>query len=206
VSKEHWRRIRPALCGLALLAAALQPAAAARPGAPPPAPAASGETARAFAQRVIDLYGPHGRWWTLPDTKAGEAARTRLATAYVEAAFTRVMDDNTALAGRKTGGVDLDYDPICQCQDGPDALKLVSVAPRGADAADLHVMGPDCKPGSNECQAFVLAIRRSPGAGWRIYDVIEAGGSVRARLERHNACLRAAATAKAADRCVAGPP
>jgi hypothetical protein len=39
-------------------------------------------------------------------------------------------------------------------------------------------------------------------AGWRVYDVLDESGDVRARLVKHNACLRTAKTEKAGEACI----
>jgi hypothetical protein len=196
-ARRAWRAI------LAWLPALVMTLGLAAAGGAPSQPTA--ETPTAFAQRVITLYGPQGRWWKLPDTPAGEAERTRIQQAYLEADFNKLMEDNGAIAGQKAGGPDLDYDPVCQCQDGPEHIRLKGVVMKSPDLAELQVQGPDCSPKSNECDDYALVVARTPG-GWRIHDVVEKAGSLRARLIRDNACMRAAKNETAAGKCFEAAP
>ncbi len=157
---------------------------------PSRAPAQSnGETPEAFAGRIVELYGPKGVWWKLGDSKADDAKRNEIAAQLFEPHFNALIDENSDLAGKR-GDADLDVDPLCQCQDGPDTLVIKSITPQGADSAELHMAGPDCGQGSSECDDYVIVIHRNEGQ-WRVADVTTKDeGSLRAMLERHNNCMR----------------
>jgi len=158
------------------------------------------ESPLAFAGRLAGLYAPSSKWWRTASPARDEAYRRQVQTAFLEPGFVKLMDDNGALAGARGGGPDLDYDPLCQCQDAPEDLHVVSAARRGAAAAIVS-MKVACG-GPNGCTMFDIALRRGRH-GWRVHDVMERAGSVRARLIRHNACLRAARTEAAAEACLA---
>ena len=158
---------------------------------------AHAETAAAFAERIVKLYGPHGLW-TSPD----DAEMNRVHREYYDPSFVALIDDNGALASQKAGGVDLDDDPVCGgCQDGPDKLRVMSIDQKGPDRADLHMTGPDCDAKPPECERYVIVIRRLSGR-WAIYDVVDTNGSVRDMLTRHNLCLRRSHSEAEAGTCV----
>jgi hypothetical protein len=92
------------------------------------------------------------------------------------------MDDNSKLAG-KSGDADLDYQPICQCQDSGGHYGYVSGAPAPGGVFDAKVTGHDSRP------PWTLVLKQENG-GWRVYDVIDQTGSVRTWVARHNACMR----------------
>lgn len=139
--------------------------------------------------------------WLSRSPKAEARFQKQVFAALYDPYFLKLMDDNGRLASVRTGGVDLDYDPVCQCQDGPDSILLKSVVRRGADFAAAHVANADCDDPSADCAGYVIVLRRLSGA-WRIYDVIEKSGGVRARLERHNRCLRGPGPESRLDRCL----
>jgi hypothetical protein len=108
-----------------------------------------------------------------------------------EATFLRLDHDNQRLFD----GLDvLDYDPVCQCQDTGGAYQ-VSGRSDGADRyiATVRMTGAP--------RSWQVIMRKVAGA-WKFYDVIEARGSIRALLARHNACARARrARGQSVDRC-----
>jgi hypothetical protein len=80
-------------------------------------------------------------------------------------------------------GVDvLDADPVCQCQDN-GAHYRVNGRMDGPDRyiATVSMIG--------EPASWQVIMHRT-SAGWTFYDVIDDRGSVRAVLQRHNACAR----------------
>jgi len=159
------------------------------------------ETPEAFAQRIIEIYGPNGVWWKLGDSKADEAKRDQISAELYDPAFNILINENSDLAGKR-GDADLDFDPLCQCQDGPDHLQIKSVALQGPDRAELHMAGPDCSQGSSECDEYTVAIKRSQDQ-WRVNDVsTKEGGSIRDMLERHNKCYRTERDDAALERCI----
>jgi len=164
------------------------------------APERMRETPAAFAQRLVKLYAPNGRWWREESPAADDAYRVRVFAQFYDPRFARLMNDNSTLAMKHGGGVDLDYDPVCQCQDDAGPLQVSSVRQRSADLADLR-MKSWCETKDAVCRGYLIVIRRIGGA-WRISDVVDEGGSVRAMLVRHNACLRTSRTDAAAARCL----
>ena len=164
-------------------------------GAAPPS-----EAPAHFVQRLFAVYADNSRWWANADTAAGrkadEAYRNNVYADFYDAAFVKLMDDSGALAGAKNAGTDLDYDPVCQCQDSGGVYRYLSGQSRGAFFdAKVTDNAADQKP-------WTLVLRETQ-RGWRIYDVVDESGSVRTRLARHNACLRAAKTEKQAEDCIA---
>jgi hypothetical protein len=118
--------------------------------------------------------------------------------------FQRLMDDNGRLAGTNYGGVDLDYDPVCQCQDTGGHFTLVALTPRGSDMAVMRVRITPDAPSTEPPVSYSIVLKRGAGR-WRIWDVVETrDGSIRGRLIRHNACLRASRNAAVIDRCFGG--
>ena len=188
----------PPLPLLALLAGALllaTPAGARTPGRPPntAGPVAVALAPDATAQALVRrLNGPgHGGW-----VSGSHVAAT-------DPAFTRLMDDNGRLAGAGGGGPDLDYDPVCQCQDTGGHFVMTALTRRG-DFADMHMrLGGGA--GAVDPPINYTIVLRWMGNAWRIYDVVEtANGSIRARMTRHNACLRAPHTDASLERCFGG--
>jgi hypothetical protein len=158
------------------------------------------ETPAAFVQRLMAVYRTGGEWWASPDTSAARRAQAayqkRVYADFYDPAFVKLMNDNGALAGAKNAGADLDYDPVCQCQDSGGVYRYLSGQARGGFFdAKVTDNAADQKP-------WTLVLQKTP-AGWRIYDVVDESGDVRTRLTKHNACLRAAKTEKAAEDCVA---
>jgi hypothetical protein len=157
------------------------------------------ETPARFVTRLFAIYQPDGGWWKdWPDTAAGRKAdavyQKMIYADFYDPAFVKLMMDNGALAGAKGAGVDLDYDPICQCQDSGTRYSYVSGAWKGA-LFDAVVKG------ENGEADWTLVLTKTP-AGWRVYDVLDESGDVRARLSKDNACLRAAKTEKAGEACI----
>ena len=158
------------------------------------------EPPEGFARRIVQLYAPNGRWWSDKSPASADAYRAKVYGEFYDRVFAKLMDDNGALASKRFGGVDLDSDPVCQCQDDPGGLRIKSVTGRTAIAADVSMIMP-CDKGSNQCGLYTIVIRRIAGA-WKIYDVVDSLGSNRSMLTRHNACLRARLSEAAMDRCL----
>jgi len=160
----------------------------------------TGETPSAFVVRLMAPYQPNGREWAPTDTPAAQKAQDAFEKAYdaqfYDPSFSQLMSDNTALS-EKADGPDLDYDPICQCQDTGAIYRYASGKPDGTHY-DVSVTSNDKEQGT---WTFVLA--DSP-TGWRVYDVIDQSGSLRAKLTKDNACIRAAKTMEAAGKCEQG--
>jgi hypothetical protein len=158
------------------------------------------ETPVQFVQRFFAVYADNSKWWANDDTPAGrkadEAYRNEVYASFYDPAFVKLMDDNTTLANAKNAGEDLDYDPVCQCQDLGAVYRYVSGAPKGgffdAKVTDSAV---DQTP-------WTLVLQKAR-TGWRLYDVVDTSGSVRTRLTHHNACLRKAKTEAQAEDCIA---
>jgi hypothetical protein len=174
-------RIALILVGVALLAtgpALARPSAAGSP--------------RAFAQRLLHQLNSTG----------GDSWVTQHVAGETDPSFQALIDENGALAQRHYGGVDQDYDPVCQCQDYGGLFTLVSLTRQGADTANLRIRISSHLPTSDPPTLYTVQIKRIAGA-WRIYDVLEGHGSVRQRLIHHNACMREGRDAAAIDRCFA---
>jgi hypothetical protein len=159
------------------------------------APASSsqaGETPQQFVARVFALYRSGSPWWADPPKPGYQESVYR---DFYDPEFPRLMDENGKLSATKGGGVDLDYDPVCQCQDSGGAYRYLSGAQNG-DFFDAKVNddGPGQAP-------WTLVLKQTP-AGWRIYDVIDSSGSVRSLLQRHDACMKAAKTEAAGEACI----
>lgn len=164
--------------GVALMAwlAAAAPASA--------APRAGDDSARAFAERIVRSLnvtadGPND--WSHLGWRGG-----------YDASFIALMKENDKLAQ----GVDLlDADPLCACQDTGGHYQLAAFTQNGPDQATARITGGG-EP--------VTATLKRTNAGWRVYDVTDAGGSFRARLIRHNDCMRRYKTDDDQVRCFGG--
>jgi hypothetical protein len=159
---------------LAALAGVLIAGSALAATAPTPA-----EPPAHFIARVFALYAPKSRWWG--DGPGADAYRKRITDEFYDPSFAKLMDDNSTLAA-KQGDADLDYDPICQCQDSGGTYRYVSgaAAPGGLFHARIAGVGG---------QSWTIVLTPS-ASGWRIYDVIDQTGDLRAWLAQHNACMR----------------
>jgi hypothetical protein len=157
----------------------------------------TGETPGAFVARLLAPYQPNGRMWAATDTPAAQKAQDAFQTTYdatfYAPDFQKLMNDNTALS-EKADGPDLDYDPLCQCQDSAAIYSYVSGKADGAHY-DVSVTSNDKEQGT-----WTLVLAGSP-KGWGVYDVLNSAGSLRAKLTRDNACLLAAKTQDAAGKC-----
>jgi hypothetical protein len=97
--------------------------------------------------------------------------------------------------GRLADGIDLmDADPLCQCQDTGGHYTLSSLAQRGSDNASMRI---------TSANGPVTAILKRTTGVWRVYDVVDAAGSFRARLIRHNSCMRTYHQPAERERCFA---
>ena len=178
------------LC-LSLALAAGAPAMAAEQNARPVAAVGSPE---AFAQRLLrQLNGTGAGGWVASNH-----------TRQVDPTFARLMSENGRLAGSRYDGVDLDYDPICQCQDEGGRHVMTALTRTAADTAQIAIRQGG-GAGQAEPAAHYQIVLKLSGGVWRIFDVIEpTDGSVRARLIRHNACMATRRGSAAIDRCFAG--
>ena len=158
------------------------------------------ETPEGFARRLVRLYAPHGRWWSDKSPASDAAYRAKVYAEFYDPEFEKLIDDNGALASKRMDGPDLDSDPVCQCQDDPGGLKIKSVSRRTAMAADVTLFMP-CDKGADQCGLYTIVLKRIAGT-WKIHDVIDSQGSIRAMLIRHNSCLRARLSDAALDRCL----
>jgi hypothetical protein len=174
-------RIALILVGMALFAAAPVLARPSSSGSP-----------QAFAQRLLHQLNSTG-----PDSWV-----TQHIDGETDPSFRALIDENGALAQRHYGGVDQDYDPVCQCQDSGGHFTLLSLIRQGADTANLRIRISSEPPTSEAPTLYTIQIKRIGGA-WRIYDVLEGHGSVRQRLIHHNACMRESRDAAVIDRCFA---
>lgn len=138
-----------------------------------PARSAPGQdtgSAHAFAERVV-------RSLNVRSSGPGDWEHLGRHGGY-DPSFIALMDDNDKLAQ----GVDLlDADPLCACQDTGGHYVLAAFTQAGPDQATARITGGG-EP--------VTATLKRTAAGWRVYDVTDASGSFRARLIRHNACMR----------------
>ncbi len=186
--------------GRALTASSAQPApAAASAASSAPVVSQTGETPQQFVTRLFAPYQPGGQQWAETPTPASQKAQKAFEAAYdadfYDPGFLKLMNDNGALAGKNGGGVDLDYDPICQCQDSAVRYRYVSGQPNGQFF--------DAKAASDDSsqKPWTLVLIDTP-KGWRLYNVIDDSGDVRAWLTRHNDCLRTAKTEAQQGKCL----
>ncbi len=160
------------------------------------APAApANEAPQHFVSRVFAIYATNSKWWALTTSKSGSAYQKKVYAYFYDPTFVKLMNDNDTLAAAKGGGEDLDYDPVCQCQDSGGAYRYLSGHARGLFFdAKVTDNGQGQKP-------WTLVLAKTP-AGWRIWDVVDTTGSLRTWLGKHNACLRAAKTEKQGEACI----
>ena len=158
------------------------------------------ETPEDFVGRIVKLYDNESPWWRSQNLTSEETARKHVFKEFYDPSFARLLNDNRTLASKLAGGVDLDYDPVCQCQDGPDDIRVTSVVRRPGPVANAYVTS-GCLGERSNCRSWVIVIRRVAGA-WRLYDVVEHGRSIRVMLTRHNACMRESRSETAIDRCL----
>jgi hypothetical protein len=174
---------------LAALAVALTASTWAAPSfaATPP------ETPAHFVARVFALYRTGSAWWS--DGRAGDAYRKRTSAQFFDPSFEALQDENGRLAG-KAGNADLDYDPVCQCQDSGGAYHYVSGAVATGGLFNAAVADADTH--------WTLVLKPVAGS-WRVYDVVDSQGSIRAMLTRHNACMRKYTTDADLVKCFGDP-
>jgi hypothetical protein len=180
-------------------ASATAPATSAAAASSAAAPVSqTGETPAQFVTRLFTSYQPGGQQWADAETPAAEKAQkayqAQFNADFYDADFLKLMNDNGALAGKNGGGADLDYDPICQCQDGGAHFSYVSGQPNGQFF--------NAKVTSDNGQKPWLLVLTDTPKGWRVYSVIDESGDVRAWLTKHNACLRAAKTEAEQGKCI----
>jgi hypothetical protein len=160
--------------------AAANGAAAAPSNATDAAAATPSEPPEHFIARLMALYATNSPFWK---AQPGSAAAAKYDADFYDPSWTRLVADNSVLAG-KGGSADLDYDPVCQCQDSGATYVYVS----GATAAG-GLFNAKVKTTSNDTPPWTIVLKAEPG-GWRVYDVIGQEGSLRAWLTRHNDCWR----------------
>jgi hypothetical protein len=177
-------RVRIAVLALLTILGALLATAASAQFLSPEAKAK--ETAEAFAQRVAGLYGPESDWAKVPFPRGFEDYAGRVKSEFYDPGFAALIADNQRLETR-WGNVDLDHDPLCQCQQVHSRISLESVDQTAPDAVEAHMASCE-EPGAG-CEHYELVLRRTADA-WRVYDAVEQGESVRGYLERIDACLR----------------
>lgn len=192
------QRGAPANTGATSSAARASAAATASSAAAQPV-SKTGETPAAFVTRLLAPYQPNGQEWRSADTdaadKAQQAFQAKYEAEFYDPGFLKVVDDNSQLAADKSGGVDMDYDPFCQCQEGGAIYSVVSGHADGAHY-DVVVKTNDK---AHATWTFVLV---DSATGWRVFDVIDQSGDVRAELTQHNACLRASKNETEGAKCV----
>jgi hypothetical protein len=127
----------------------------------------SGESPEAFVHRLFDLY-----------KKA--PPQEKVLAGFLDPGFAHLMKENAELFGAE-GDSDLDYDPICQCQDSGGRYPLVSGKYSDDGGYVAQMQRKDVK--------WQLTLKKIDGR-WKVYDVNDQSGSVRARLERDNACVK----------------
>ena len=180
------KSLTAALLGLTVLAFA----GAGEAATPSPGRAASPEVLARDLVRRLNLQREAG--WDTPGHRDTDPA------------FQRLMDDNGSLAFSHYGGVDLDYDPVCQCQDTGGRFTLVSLTRSSPILAVMHMRADSDLPTTEPPATYDIVLKLIAGR-WRIYDVVEReNGSLRQQLIRHNACLRASRNPAVIDRCFAG--
>jgi len=137
------------------------------------APAAH-ETPAAFVHRLFLQYR----------TAAGMDAVNKK---FVDPSFAGLMKENAELFGAE-GEADLDYDPICQCQDIGGGYVLVDGKPTDDGGGYVAHM----RYGKGKDQVDWQLVLKPIGGAWKVYDVIDQSGSVRALLTKHDECVKAA--------------
>ena len=96
-----------------------------------------------------------------------------------DASFLKLDHDNQTLFD---GEDVLDADPVCQCQDTGGHYRIRTVF----QTADRYTAEVSDQGRPDRWRVLMRTVR----GVWKVYDVIDARGSVRALLERHNACAR----------------
>lgn len=128
---------------------------------------AADETPDAFVKRYFGKYRDMDHWPQGYD----------ICKDYCDPVFDKLLNASNNTGG-DLGDDDLDYDPICQCQDIPDKFPVKSVKPDGTDGADVAITRDEDKA------AWTLVLRKQGGT-WKIFDVVEKDGrSIRAFLTK----------------------
>ena len=127
----------------------------------------AGEPPASFVHRLFEQY-------------QSESGMDAVNKDFLDPAFAKLMRVNSQLFG-KEGEADLDYDPVCQCQDFGGEYVFV-----GGNSAPDGIFVARMRSGDTKWR---LTLKRIGGV-WKVYDVVDAAGSVRARLLRDNACAR----------------
>ena len=145
------------------------------------APTSGDAGVRAFAERVVR---------SLNDTSNKPTDWEHLSRrGGYDPSLIRLMDENNRLAQ----GVDLlDSDPLCQCQDTGGHYVLSALSQTDPDDATASIA---------QAGQPVTAVLKRTGGAWHVYDVIDASGSLRARLIHHNKCMRTYKTDAAQVKC-----
>jgi hypothetical protein len=159
---------RPNVLGatlVAVLSVAALPAAATPPGA-------AGATA--FLRQVYSHY-------PLPDRPTGREYDPfhRDAPATFEPRLVAMLAEADRLTPDGSEGV-LEADPICQCNSGATrGVVMPAVATLPGQAESIVVMHD---PGSPRTSHRIRIQLMHTARGWRIYDIIDPGGSLRATV------------------------
>jgi hypothetical protein len=99
--------------------------------------------------------------------------------------FAKLITENGRLAGQSGAGVDLDSDPVCQCQDSGGHHVYVSGATEADGSFDAKIQDTVESDGP----PWTVVLKQENGA-WKVYNVIDADGDNRVWLARHNGCMR----------------
>jgi hypothetical protein len=143
--------------------------------------APSPETPQHFIARLFALYRTDSPYWK---AAPGSAAAARYERDYYDPTWSKLVDDNSTLAG-KGGGEDLDYDPVCQCQDSGGHYVYLAGAPAAGGLFNVKVKTTD----QSDTAPWTIVLKAEAG-GWRVYDVIDGAGDLRVWVARHNDCMR----------------
>jgi hypothetical protein len=99
--------------------------------------------------------------------------------------FAKLITENGRLAGQSGAGVDLDSDPVCQCQDSGGHYVYVSGAAEADGSFDAKLQDT----AETDSAPWTVVLKQENGA-WVVYNVIDAAGDNRVWLARHNDCMR----------------
>ncbi len=151
-------------------------------------PAVQATSVEAFALRIVSRLNDRSTAWGVPNTPA-----------WYDSVWLNLVRDNDALA--RALQVDSLYDAaaICQCHSESGHYQLISTSSRRDGMAEARLR---FSPSEGSPISYTVVLARI-GGSWRIYDVVSNGHSTRTFLTSHVACLRAARTHRAAERCSA---
>lgn len=147
------------------------------------------DTPEALAQRVVDLYDSQSPLWRAENVAAQNAYMHQVFATLYDPQFAKLINDNRTLASRE-GNEELDHDPVCQCQAEPGRIRILGIQHRPNSFANVKLASNCDQPGG--CVVYTMVLHRTGGV-WKIYDIIDQGGSNRAWLSQDNAEMRAQA-------------